>query len=108
MLSDVSKLSEEAEKQTISAAVIGSGEVEFSVPSPAAEQIGEVPQDMEDFSALKSRYYIVDSRTALLPEDVDMQQNEAQRSEPVLRSLHNSAADVGKRGRNERAEYEPY
>lgn len=64
------------EKQSISAAVIGSGDVEFSTPQAitAGGRALDVSADelarMQDFSYLKSKYYIIDSRTTLFAEDV--------------------------------------
>ncbi len=76
----VSALFEKEEKEVISAHVIGSDDVEFSKVlavsaggrplSVTAEQLAK----MQDFSYLKSNYYIVDSRTQLLPQDVNVEQ----------------------------------
>lgn len=67
-------------KETISAALIGREDVEFTKPqaiSAGGRPLGvttEMLKNMQDFSYLKSRYYIVDSRTTLLPEDIDAEQ----------------------------------
>lgn len=68
------------EKEVLSARVIGADEVEFSKTtaitaggSPlfvTAEQLAK----LQDFSYLKSRYYIIDSRTSLAAEDIDVTQ----------------------------------
>ncbi len=64
--------------ETLSAArVLGMQDVEFS-KAPAISKNGralfvsaEELSKMQDFSYLKSNYYIIDSRTALLPADID-------------------------------------
>ncbi len=68
---------DETKKQTVSAAVIGSDDVEFSkvqAISAGGRPLGVTAEELErmqDFSYLKSKYYIIDSRTTLLPEDVE-------------------------------------
>ncbi len=64
--------------ETLSAArVLGMQDVEFS-KAPAISESGralfvsaEELSKMQDFSYLKSNYYIIDSRTALLPTDIE-------------------------------------
>ena len=68
------------EKETISAAVIGSDDVEFEKQqaiSAGGRPLGltaETLEKMKDFSYLKSHYYIVDSRTTLFAEDVNVEE----------------------------------
>lgn len=85
------------ETKTISAAVIGSGEVEFLTPQakPAAEPTETILEDMEDFSFLKKKYYIIDSRTTLLAEDIPVKETlemdltiERTKKEPKILIFH--------------------
>ena len=76
----ISALFEKEETAVISANIIGADDVEFSDAlavsaggrplSVSAEQL----KNMRDFSYLKSNYYIIDSRTTLLPGDIDVEQ----------------------------------
>lgn len=71
---------QQEEKEVITANVLGKEDIEFSKSlaisaggrsmNVTAEQLAK----MQDFSYLKSNYYIVDSRTTLLPEDIDVEQ----------------------------------
>ncbi len=64
------------ETETISAAVIGSDEVEFITPQakPDIQLTETILENMEDFSFLKKKYYIIDSRTTLLAEDIPVKE----------------------------------
>ena len=56
--------------------VVGMKDVEFSKP-PAASAPSVSAEELErlkDFSYLKSKYYIIDSRTTLFPEDIPAEQ----------------------------------
>ena len=67
-------------QKTLSAKVFGTKDVEFS-QTPAVTASGrtlsvtaEELAKLKDFSYLKSKYYIIDSRTTLFPSDVDAAQ----------------------------------
>lgn len=71
---------ETEEKEVISGAVIGSDDVEFLTPQKTLlpEQAEQSPKGLEDFSSLKKNYYIIDSRTTLLAEDIPVKEALAQ------------------------------
>ena len=68
------------EEQIVSAGLIGADEVEFSKAfavskgGRALQVTAEELEKMKDHAYLKSKYYIVDSRTALLEKDVQAEQ----------------------------------
>ncbi len=68
------------EKEVLSANVLGKEDIEFSrssVISAGGRPLGVTAEQlakMQDFSYLKGSYYIIDSRTALVPEDIDAAQ----------------------------------
>lgn len=76
----LSALLEMDEKTVVSASIIGTDEVEFSdalAVSAGGRSLSITQEElakMQDFSYLKSKYYIIDSRTTLLPEDLDVAQ----------------------------------
>lgn len=73
-------LFEKEEKTVVSANIIGADEVEFSdvLAVSAGGRPLNITQEqlakLQDFSYLKSNYYIIDSRTTLLQEDIDVEQ----------------------------------
>jgi len=75
-----SALFEKEEKTVVSASIIGTDDVRFSetlAVSAGGRPLyvaGEELKKMEDLSYLRSNYYIVDSRTSLLPGDIDPEQ----------------------------------
>lgn len=63
------------EPDSQSVGLFGIEDVQFEEtpePVPAAEVNPQEITQMQDFSYLKQNYYIVDSRTMLLPEDIDI------------------------------------
>ena len=73
-------LFEKEEKTVVSANIIGADEVEFSkslAVSAGGRPLyvtGEELSKMKNLNYLRSNYYIVDSRTSLLPGDIDVEQ----------------------------------
>lgn len=73
-------LFEKEEKTVVSANIIGADEVEFSkslAVSAGGRPLyvtGEELAKMKNLNYLRSNYYIVDSRTSLLPGDIDVEQ----------------------------------
>lgn len=61
-------------EEAASAAVIGSEDVEFLTPKPVAEPTETFLEELEDFAFLKKKYYIIDSRTTLLAEDIPVKE----------------------------------
>lgn len=100
----LSALFEKEEKTVVSANIIGTDEVKFS--DALAVSAGGRPlrvtaeelEKMRDLSYLRSHYYIVDSRTTLLPEDMDVEQAlsldltiEQTKKEPKILLFHTHA-----------------
>ena len=71
---------QEEEPEVLTANVLGKDDVEFSKAiaiSKGGRPLGVTEEQlakMQDFSYLKSNYYIIDSRTTLFPEDMDVEQ----------------------------------
>ena len=71
---------QEEEKEILTANVLGKDDIEFSKSfaiSAGGRPLGITAEQlakMQDFSYLKSNYYIIDSRTTLFPEDIDVEQ----------------------------------